>query len=55
MKGFLYVEGYGYDIKEFQGVFCKTAGGLWVDRAGRNLRRQSQIGRRARSWTSAVD
>jgi hypothetical protein len=55
MRGSLKVEGYGYDIKEFQGVFHKTAGGPWVDRAGRDLRRRSQIGRRARSWTRAVD
>jgi hypothetical protein len=49
MRGSLKVEGYGCDTKEFQGVFHKTAGGLWVDGARCELRRRSQIGRRARS------
>jgi hypothetical protein len=39
MRGYLKVEGYGCSIKESQGVFRKTAGGLWMDRAGRDLRR----------------
>jgi hypothetical protein len=55
MRGSLKVEGYEYDIKEFQGVFYKTVGGLWVDRAGRDLRRRSHIKRRAQSWTRGVD
>jgi hypothetical protein len=49
MRGSLKVEGFGYDIKEFQGFSTKTASGHWVDRAGRDLRRRSQIGRWARS------
>jgi hypothetical protein len=38
MRGSLKVEGYSCDIEESQGVFRKTAGGLWVDWAGRDLR-----------------
>jgi hypothetical protein len=49
MRGSLKVEGYKYDIKEFQGVFRKTKGDLWVDRAGRDLRLLFRIERRARS------